>query len=237
MKLIYVLLLSTSILYSFTGLCDELEISTEGVNAPIDADLNTVGHQVFRHGGDRESLQSVSNLGYDFRIQNRHGETTVLFGLKHGEDLDLDALRFISETDSSIISIRDNDGKSALLMGLEHKRPLEMIQLLIELHPETPSIPDNDGNLPLHYAFKYRHPKKVFRLIYELYPEAMFIKNKDGQYPWDYARQYMKDFNISKLLLTPRRINNGIRNRNRDRNQETFKQTNRCQETLSLHRR
>ena len=224
MKLIYVLLLSTSIFYSFTGLCDEPEIPNEGVNAPIDVDLNTVGHQVFRHGGNRESLQRVLNLGYDFRIQNRYGETLVLFGLKHNGDLNLDALQFIAETNPSIIPIRDNNGKSALLMGLKHQRPLEMIQLLAELHPEALSTPDNYGNLPLHYVFRYKNTEQVIRLIYELYPEAMFTKNKDGKYPWDHARKHMKGFKISQLLIAPRRNQN---RRNFRQCQETFRRIGR----------
>ena len=171
----------------------------QGVNTPIDADQNTIAHQIIKHGGGREGLLPSMDLG----LPNKYGETPFTLWLMYNTNPeDMDTLKFIYEKNPEVIYLQDTHGRTNLLVGLKHTNSIKVIQFVYGLHPQALFIPDNDSNLPLHYAFQYNNSEEVTNFIYQQNPSALQTPNKKGETPLDYAFKYRGEAEAVRLIHT-----------------------------------
>jgi len=109
----------------------------------------------------------------------------ITFGLRE-YDLEPKVLRLLIQKDSQVTRMRlDNrDGGLLLHAACKSNAPLDTIQLLLELNPDSISQRDDSGWLPLHRACAYMEPSSLtmIELLISHYPEAVRVPVEDNQY-------------------------------------------------------
>ncbi len=181
-----------------------LEISAEGINAPLYPNGDAIAHKIVETGNIR-GIQTLSKLGADMSLQNKRGESPFLLGYIH--KIGLRAIQQMSNADPQAVLVRDKHGRTPLMTALKHGNPLDVIQYTYRLHPAALAIPDYEGRLPAHYLFRYSTDLGVKKFIIRMDPSALSVRDVRGGAPLDYAQKYKKKNSKSHTKIM-RFINN-----------------------------
>ena len=76
---------------------------------------------------------------------------------------------------------------TALHLACRNVPPVDVIDAMLSISPETVQWEDSFGWLPLHYACANRAPDVVLKMLAEAYPESMTSTDKRGRTPLHFA--------------------------------------------------
>lgn len=100
-----------------------------------------------------------------------------------------------------VLQIPDNEGWLPLHFACWYCQSLDIIQMLLRLHPKAAEKQNTNGWLPLHLATFYNLPFDIICLLLEAYPKAAEISQKDGYLPLHLACYNQSSIGTTKLLL------------------------------------
>jgi Ankyrin repeats (3 copies) len=100
-------------------------------------------------------------------------------------------------------SIMQHGRNLALHEACNHQAPLELVRLLLHIHPQAVSLPGQWGYLPLHFAVCSRAPTNVVATLLETYPSATrHADNSEHKLPLHLAAKWGASPEVLLLLLT-----------------------------------
>lgn len=92
--------------------------------------------------------------------------------------------------DEQVIIAAEEQGESgltALHFACRHAPPVDIIELLLSLAPNTSRVADNFGWLPIHYACASGSSPQVIRALTDAFPESKTATDSSGRTPLHFA--------------------------------------------------
>lgn len=86
------------------------------------------------------------------------------------------------------------------LLACQHP-PLDLLERIIQLAPDTLKVQDFEGRLPIHLACAHTPSLKIVKVLLDLYPESTQVKNQSGCLPLHTALKNKASFEVVRMLL------------------------------------
>ena len=107
----------------------------------------------------------------------------------------MDIVEALIESNEEAVTTKGHSGYLPFHYACAHGASIELIRLLLSLHPEAiKAVDDEEGILPLHLACKLGITKEeVYMCLLMAYPESSMIRDQYGRLPMDYAKSIRND--------------------------------------------
>ena len=117
----------------------------------------------------------------------------LIYALKYLEAKEINKILDSNPDINKDINIKDENGKTPLILALENSRP-EIINRILDLKSDV-NVKDNEDNTPLIIALQYSTPEIIHRIL-DLKPDI----NVKGRTPLMFALQYSTPEIIHRIL-------------------------------------
>jgi hypothetical protein len=102
----------------------------------------------------------------------------------------MDIIEALIESNETAVTTKGNSGYLPVHYACAHGASIQLIQLLLSIHPEAVgAVDDEEGILPLHLACRSGMTKEdVFMCLLVAFPEGSMVRDDYGRLPIDYAK-------------------------------------------------
>lgn len=121
----------------------------------------------------------------------------LCWALRHGASKDVVSALIDAHPDS----VKEHTAHFGWLpLHYVERASAEVVQLLLQKHPEAAKVKDSKGKLPLHWAMEHTVSTAVIKHLVEAYPDGVLQEDNHGRTPYKLGQDYHDEEAVKVLV-------------------------------------